>query len=327
MEQKTEDYTDIFQWANKTDAIKKRLQAELFLFNKNYTPFHVRLGSDLEAQIKPLFLYDVIGSVLMGAGTGMSIREFESSESEDNVLLRTTVGKVDRAATVLNSIEYERASIIEFSEMEHEMKRMKGVIARFTDPEDETAIFYAVKLLQSGGVLKDTTAWQVKDGTFTQFQPEAGFKMPTETPAIIINGDIFIFNQSKFERLFQYDYKKQLLADHQVKKIEEQYSLSFPEGVDLQSLVKDRTKIVNKLQKLEVGEVSQDQVLDYADEMQLELMTDTDGAIIIMDGNDLDTFVSLINEDYVTSKLTGKRYEIRSKKLMADPSGGEPPRG
>ena len=46
--------------------------------------------------------------------------------------------------------------------------------------------------------------------------------------------------------------------------------------------------------------------MDYADEMQLELMSDDNGAIIIMDGNDLDMFVNLINEDYIESKITGK---------------------
>ncbi len=37
---------------------------------------------------------------------------------------------------------------------------------------------------------------------------------------------------------------------------------------------------------------------------------DSMGAIIIMDGNDLDMFVNLINEDYIESKITSKRYEI-----------------
>ena len=84
--------------------------------------------------------------------------------------------------------------------------------------------------------------------------------------------------------------------------------------------------IVNKLQKLEVGTISQEQAIDYADTMQLELMTDDEGRIIIMDGNDLDMFVNLINEDYITSELTGRRYEIKSKKLLGEPEG-EPPRG
>jgi hypothetical protein len=94
----------------------------------------------------------------------------------------------------------------------------------------------------------------------------------------------------------------------------------------MQTLVRERKKIVNKLQKMEIGGVSQEQALEYADTMQLELMTDDAGAIIIMDGNDLDTFVNLINEDYITSEITGKRYEIKSKKLLDEPDG-EPPRG
>jgi len=60
--------------------------------------------------------------------------------------------------------------------------------------------------------------------------------------------------------------------------------------------------------------------------MQLELMTDDEGKIIIMDGNDLEMFVNLINEDYITSEVSGRRFEIKSKKLLDDPEG-EPPRG
>jgi hypothetical protein len=67
-------------------------------------------------------------------------------------------------------------------------------------------------------------------------------------------------------------------------------------------------------------------VIEYADEMQLEIMTDDAGAIIIMDGTDLDTFVNLINEDYITSQITGRRFEVKSKRALDDP-GGEPPRG
>jgi hypothetical protein len=143
---------------------------------------------------------------------------------------------------------------------------------------------------------------------------------------LIVNKDIFVFNQGKFEKLFNYDYKKQALADQKVEEIEKQFKLSFPDGLDLQSLVRERKKIVNKLQKMEIGAVTQEQAIEYADTMQLELMTDDAGAIIIMDGNDLDTFVNLINEDYIVSEITGKRYEIKSKKLLDDPDG-EPPRG
>jgi hypothetical protein len=43
-------------------------------------------------------------------------------------------------------------------------------------------------------------------------------------------------------------------------------------------------------------------------------MEDSSGAIIIMDGKDLDKFVNLLNDDYLESGLTGQRYEILRKK-------------
>jgi hypothetical protein len=318
--------TDIFLWANNTDGIKKELDVEFFLFNKNFTPYSTNFMSDLNAQIKPLFLYDMINFVNLGAGTGLSVRDFEMSETEENTLLRTDLEKVGRAETLIHLIENERHDIVEFSQEEHEFKRVKGIVARFTHKDDPKKAFYAVKQISQGGVLNGATSLEFRDGKFGAFQADVGLKMPTDNQVLIIDKDIFVFNQSKFERLFNYDYKKQLLADQKVEEILKHFKLSFPDGLDLQSLVRERKKIVNKLQKMEIGEVTQEQALEYADSMQLELMSDDAGAIIIMDGNDLDTFVNLINEDYITSEITGKRFEIKSKKLLNEPDG-EPPRG
>lgn len=325
MDDTKDETTDISLWANNTDGIKKELDVELFFFNKNFTPYTTNFATELNAQIKPLFLYDVIGFVTMGAGTGLSVQDFELSETDDNVLLRTDLAKVGRAETLIHLIEKERHDIVEFSEQEHEFKRLKGVLARFTHSDNPNKPFYIIKNIMQNNVLSGATAWEFRDGKLGMFQAEAGLKLPTDNQVMIIDKDIFVFNQSKFERLFNYDYKKQLIADSKVSEIEQQYKLSFPEGMDLQSLVRERKKVVTKLQKLEIGAIKQEQVVEYADDMELELMSDDAGAIIIMDGKDLDTFVNLINEDYITSHITGKRYEIKSKKLLDEPEG-EPPR-
>lgn len=317
--------TDIFNWANQTDAVKNDLNIEFFLFNKNYTPYFTTVSDDLNTQVKALFLYDLLKEVTMGAGTGLSVRDYELSEKEDNVLLRTELSKVGRAETLIHLIENARSDIVQFNNEEHEFKKIKGIIARFSR-QDGSAAFYVVKQVASGQALQGATAWEFSAGAFKPFKPDFGWKVPADSQVLIVDGDIFAFNQSKFEKLFNYEYKKQLLADQKVAEIEKQYKLSFPDGLDLQMLVKDRKKIVSKLQKLEVGTVTQEQAIDHADTMQLELMTDDAGAIIIMDGNDLDMFVNLINEDYITSELTGRRYEVKSKKLLDDPEG-EPPRG
>lgn len=326
MDTEKTDTTDIFLWANQTDAVKNTLAVEFFVFNKNYTPYSIKFDPELMQQIRPLFLYDAINFVNLGAGTGLSIREFELSDGEDNVLLHTRTENVGRAETLLHLIEKERSDVEVFSDDEHDFKRLKGIIARFYDSQKPEQDFYIIKAINQGNVLRSATAWELRSGKLQAFEPEVGLKVPADNEVLIVGKDIFVFNQTKFEKLFQYDYKKQALADKRVKEIEEKYKLSFPENMDLQMLVRDRPKVINKLQKMEIGDVTQEQALDYADTMQLDLMTDDAGAIIIMDGHDLDMFVNLINEDYITSEITGKRYEIKSKKLLDEPDG-EPPRG
>lgn len=326
MEVQASEPTDIFLWANNTDGVKNELDVEFFLFNKNYTPYSTAFSNDLNTQIKPLFLFDLINVVNMGAGTGLTVRDYELSDGEENVLLRTDLTKVGRAETLIHLIEKERHDIVEFSEQEHEFKRIKGIVARFTHKSKPNEAFYVVKAISQGQVLSGATSWEFREGKFGVFQADIGLKMPADNQVLILDKDIFAFNPGKFEKLFNYDYKKQALADKRVAEIEKQYKLSFADGLDLQSLVRDRKKIVNKLQKLEIGAITQEQAIEYADQMQLELMTDDAGAIIIMDGNDLDMFVNLINEDYITSEITGRRYEIKSKKLLDEPEG-EPPRG
>ena len=94
----------------------------------------------------------------------------------------------------------------------------------------------------------------------------------------------------------------------------------------MNALLEDKKPLVKKLQAVEIGEMSQEQLLDYADEMKLELMTDDQNKIIIMDDRDLNMFVNLLSEDYFVSPVNGRRYEIKSKKLLDEPEG-EPPRG
>ena len=151
--------------------------------------------------------------------------------------------------------------------------------------------------------------------------------MPSDNQVAIIDKTIVVFNQSKFENLFQYDYKSQVIAEEKAKELTEKYKLSFAEGLTLDSLLADKKPALKKVQAMDIKEqMPQEKLIDYADEMQLDLMTDDDNSIIIMDDKDLTMFVNLLNEDYYVSPINGKRYEIKSKKLLGEPDG-EPPRG
>lgn len=320
---------DVFLWANEVDEIKNNVSCELFLFNKNYTPFKVRYSDKLTNSVKAMFMNEAVSYIIKEADKGLECREYEKSDGEEKVIYRTDLTNVARAETLLHLIENEYKDIDYFSDNEYEFKKIKGIIAKFSYPggDSGTKVFYIAKGLAASSALKGATSWELNGESFEPFSAEVAIKMPEDNQVAIIDGNMVIFNQSKFESLFQYDYKSQVIAEAKAKELEEKYKLSFAEGLTLNTLLQDRKPLIKKLQAMEIAEeMSQDKLIDYADEMQLELMTDDDGSIIIMDDKDLTMFVNLLNEDYYVSPVNGRRYEIKSKKLLAD-SEGEPPRG
>ena len=59
-ETKTDDHFDVFQWANNVDEIKNNVSVELFLFNKNYSPYKVRYSEALTQVVKSMFLLEAV---------------------------------------------------------------------------------------------------------------------------------------------------------------------------------------------------------------------------------------------------------------------------
>ena len=320
---------DVFLWANEIDEIKNNVSAELFLFNKNYTPFKIKYSDKLTNSVKAMFMNEAVKYITEEANKGLECREYEKSDGEEKVIYHTKLSKVGRAETLIHLIENEYKDIDYFSENEYEFKKIKGIIARFTYPggDQGTKTFYIAKIISAASALKGASSWEINGESFEPFSAEVALKMPDDNQVAIIGDTVIIFNQAKFENLFQYDYKSQVIAEEKAKELSDKYKLSFAEGLTLNSLLQDKKPILKKLQAMEISEeMPQDKLIDYADEMQLELMTDDDGSIIIMDDKDLSMFVNLLNEDYYVSPVNGRRYEIKSKKLLSEPDG-EPPRG
>lgn len=321
-ENEAQEPTDIFLWANQADAHKEALEVDLFLFTKGYTVYATNYAKELKAQLKVLFLYDMISQVQTGAATGMHVRDFEAAAAEENVLERTTLDKVDHAQEVIEQIRYGEESLEVFREGDHEFKKVKGIVARFSRPGVEP--FFVAKILPQSQVLKGATAWMYNGDSFQPFSADAGLRITPDNQVLIAGNDIFAFSESKFIRLFGYDAKQFAVAEEKIAEIEQNFKLKFPEGMTFDALVRDTKSLVSKLQKVNVGLVTQDQVIEQADEMGLELMTDENtGEIIIMDAKDAAKFVNLLNDDYVTSDMTGIRYELKGKKELKDAAPGD----
>lgn len=307
--------TDVFAWANNLFEYKEDLQFDIFLINKNGVLYRAKLDKKLDTQLQPLLIDGVLEAVLDGAETGMVVRGFEDAESEENVLQRTQVFRIEKLVEAMNWLKTQEHEIEIFKEEEHDIRRIKGMLVRCHHP-DMKQPFYIAKALPTAQIMKGLGAWMARTGSFIPYEAP-GIRIPNDNQMLILDQDVYVFNQAKLERLFGYNAKKASIAEKKVAAIESQFKLSFADGLDMQSAIKGNKTAINKLQNLELDEnMKQEDLIDHAEELGIELMVDEEGAIIILNSRDLTTFVNLLNDDYVESNLTGNRYEIRSKRLL-----------
>jgi hypothetical protein len=307
--------TDVFAWANNLVRFKDEMKVDLFLINKNYVVYKTTLGKELGKQLEPIFIDEILEYVLEGAAEGLVVRGFEKAEAEENVLQRTKLDNVDRLKEVLNWVKHQQNEMEMFVEEEHDIKRIKGVMARVSHDELDKP-FYIFKVLPQSQVMKGSQGWMIRGGKFVGFDADAAIRIPSDPQLLLLDQDLYVFNQTKLKQLFGYDAKEASIARQKVEEIEANFKLSFDEGNDMQTLVKDKKAIIKKLQKINPYAVKQEELMSHAEELDIDLMEDESGNIIIMDDKDLAKFVNLLNDDYIESPLTGERYEIIKKKPL-----------
>ena len=311
----TKQPTDIFHWANQADQHKDQLEIDLFLFTKGFTVYSTKYDDKLKQQLKVLFLYDMVSGVQTGAATGLAVRNLDNIDRDENVLLRTQLEKVEHAQEVIEQIAYGEESLEVFTESDHEFRKVKGMVARFTPKDGEP--YYVIKLLSGAQVMLGASAWMFRGNSFEQFEAEAGLRVTPDNQVLITGQDVFVFSETKFERLFGYSAKKFAVAEEKIKEIEAKFKLKLPDGMTLTDLAKDNKTLVNKLQKVDAQMTTQDKLVEHAEDMELELMTDeAAGAIILMDAKDATKFVDLLGDDYLESSMTGIKYLVKSKKPL-----------
>lgn len=307
--------TDVFLWANNLVQYKDDLKIDVFLINKNYVVYRTAKGSGIGKQLEPIFIDEMLEYVLDGAGKGMVVRDFEAAEAEDNVLQRTRINNIDKLREVLAWVRTQEHEIETFRDEDHDFNRIKGVMARINHAElDKPA--YVFKVLPRSNIMRGKHGWMIRDGKFQAFDAEAAVRIPTDPQLLLLDQDVYVFNQSKLKTLFGYDAKEAAIAQYKVEEIERNFRIKYDGENSMQTLVKDKKGLIKKLQKIDPTAVKQDDLVDHAEEMGVELMQDDSGALIMMDDKDITKFVNLLNDDYITSPLTGQRYEIIRKRLL-----------
>jgi hypothetical protein len=292
---------------------KDELSIDLFLINKNYVVYRTNLAAELKKQLEPLFIDELLEFVLGGAETGLIVRGFEEAEAEEGVLQRTQVAKVEKLQEALMWLRQQEHQIELFDEANHDFKRIKGIVARIQHPKMGKP-FYAMKVLPQSAIMRGKVGWMVRGGKFVPFDADAALRIPPDNQLLVLEGDLFVFNQTKLKQLFGYDAKEASIAAKKAAAIERNFRLSFAEGLNLQIIIAGKRALIKKLQDIDPEAIKQTELLEHAEELGIELMTDEAGAIIILDSKDLSKFINLLNDDYLESGLTGQKYEVIRKR-------------
>lgn len=307
---------DVFAWANQTDAIKNDLELELFVFNKNLTPYSLAIGKELQHKMLALFVYDIINAVNMGAGTGMQVRNYIEADKDDLAMLELSTEDREsrRANTVLWLIEKERQDILPFKEAEHDYKRLKGMVMRCTSPGAKP--FYVFKQFKPSAAVQGGNDFVLQGDRVQQFTQDLAFKIDASNQVLAVDNSLFIFNQAKYEALF--DTKPHAIARAKANgdRINERFKLSMPLVVqDIGIMAQPDAGAMKKLAEVNPELMSQQEVIDAADEFMIELMTDDNGAIILMDIKDVRMFLDILLDNFVHGS-TGIPYVAKSKKEL-----------
>ncbi|HWT55992.1 MAG TPA: Kiwa anti-phage protein KwaB-like domain-containing protein [Candidatus Microsaccharimonas sp.] len=311
--------SDVFTWANNLVQYKDELKVEIFFFNKNYVVYKTTRAKELNKMMEPIFVDEILEYVLEGAANGLIVRGFEDAEQEENVLQFTRLKNVEKAVEVINWLKHQAHEIETFDDEEHDIKRMKGVIARIShDGLKKPA--YVIKAMQQSQVIRGKAGWMIREGKLVPFDADAALRITPDNQLLVLDQDMYVFSQAKLKSLFGYDAKEASIAEAKVREIEEHFQLSFAEGLSMQALVKGNRSVIKKLQKIEPMLMTQSAMMDHAEEMGVNLMTDPNGKIIIMDEKDMKLFVDLLNDDIMESPVTGIRYEIKAKRELKPPS-------
>lgn len=311
--------TDVFTWANNLAQHTGELEFELFLISKSYGLYKVATNNSIKKSLEPMFISNILEYIIQGIDSGLIVRGFEDSEDEEGVLQRTQLFKVEKARETVSWVKTQKHEIEIFNDAEHDFRRMKGILARVTTPNKNDKPFYITKTLPSSNIMNSRTSWMVREGKFVEFDADAGLKVPSDNQLLILDQDIYVFNQSKLKQLFGYDAKEASIAAQKADEILTNFNLSFADDLDIQMLVAGKKSLIKKLQKVDTSAAKQEALADHAEEMNIDIMTDESGAFIIEDSKDLAKFVNLLNDDYLESGLTGERYEIIRKKLIKPP--------
>jgi hypothetical protein len=302
---------DVFAWANNLMADREEYAIQLFFINKNYVVYSLNTDKSLEDRVRRLFLDGVMEDTFDTAERANEVRRYEETLKGDGNIAWLPLDKVSRAKDVLTWIEDHAVDIERFNSDEYDIKRQKGILAKFTKPGAKT--FYSFKVFAGNQAVQAKRDFVMRGDKATSMLDDVAFKIDDSSQVIIMENDVFVFSQGKFETLFDTKPHMTAVANRNGAVIDERFNLSMPLVVhEVAILAQSNKAAMKKLAEVDPYAMDQEQVLEAIDEYGIPLMLDDLGKIILMDSTDVVRLLDVLSDNYLHG-INGN-YLAKSKK-------------
>jgi len=304
---------DIFLWANQIEEAKDEILLDLFVVDHDDQVYRINYETDLREQVMQQFVFNMLSEIRRGAELGLQVREFDATDKEELIVMYLPVTDVPKSIDLLQNLTIPPDDIPLYNSNEVDFASIKTIVGRIKTPKGKES--YILKTIYQSHVLKGKKSWAVEGTRFQRFEETAALNVGSDSQVLIFEGNIMVFDTKKFERIFDYQQHKNLQAEIVLSDIEKNFKFELPEGVKLSDLLKGRRRLITKLQKSNPSMATEALLIETAEDFEVELEF-ASGSIKINNSSDLETFVDLLNDNFIQSQMTGIKYVVASKRSI-----------
>jgi len=312
---------DVFTWANNLVSDREEYDIQLFFLSRNNVVYSLNTHSAIKDRLRASFLDNIMEDVLSLVDSGGLVRPYEETLKGDKNIAWLSVADTHRVKEVLLWIEEHASEIQRFKDEEHDIRRMKAIFARFTKPDAKT--FYSFKQFAGKQAVSPKTDFVLRGDEVAAFYKDTAFKIDDSSQVVVVDDDIFVFRQTKFEQIFDTKPHMTAVANRNGSIIDERFNLSMPLVVqEIAILAQNSPTAMKKLSEADPNAMNQQQVVEAIEEYGIPLMQDDAGKIIIMDAKDVVCFLDVLSDNYLHG-INGDYLAKSKKPFVAEPDLGD----
>lgn len=297
----------VLKWEPQEDGGKKLL------------PFSTQYN---ENEILPEMRRHVLLGCIMQLGSHDSFKEYDPVDTPDESVIWTfdlseTENGIPTLSESIAPLSNEEGTFSISSDIDL-ANDIHGIMFHFYDWTENTYIFrknWPKRVLRKGGSMKLVFGW----GTLRTLPDEDTLTIPSWADCFFHNDVCYVFDRHGFRALFNFHEIEKGRAQVTIDELKAEMNFEFGEGFDLTHMVEDQHSMgkLSRPNKLVNRTAPFEKLCDINVNYNIGLVMDsTTGKVVLNDKKEAKKFLKILNDDYLKSEVSEKKYDSHSKESL-----------